>query len=396
MSKKIKVMILGAGIFQLSAIKKAREYGLHVITLDNIPSNIGHKYSNEQVDCSTADCDRVYDAAKRLKIDGICTFGSDVALPSVACVSEKLGLLGPDLEVVETLIYKHRFREYLRKIGLQCPRFAYGKCSEDVASQVGDFVCPVFVKPTDASGSRGVVRLESYNPKELVVVLNSALVYSKNGIVIVEEYIDGIEVGGDCFLRDGKVAFVAVTNKSKNGFIVTGHSLPSTLSRRQLISIEDVIGCCCKKLNYRNGPMNFDMIVNGDNVWVLELSPRNGGNGIANVIKRAFGVDVEMATIMACLGLEYTLVGFQGRGSGSFIFGSEASGVLKKINGKDDVLDRVPEVYDIMINVKAGDRVRQFQHGGDALGCALFDCADLIKYKKICAKIKSTLSIEVE
>jgi len=81
--KRKRLLVLGAGLFQLSGIRKAVKRGYEVITLDNNPSNIGHNYSHRSINCSTTDRDRVLRHAERLRVDGICTFSSDAAIPSL-------------------------------------------------------------------------------------------------------------------------------------------------------------------------------------------------------------------------------------------------------------------------------------------------------------------------
>lgn len=74
-----KLMILGAGVSQLDAIRKAVELGFYVITVDYLPDNIGHKFSHQFVNCSTVDKEGILKIARDLSIDGIVTFASDVA-----------------------------------------------------------------------------------------------------------------------------------------------------------------------------------------------------------------------------------------------------------------------------------------------------------------------------
>ena len=87
-------MILGAGFNQLPAIRKAIELDCYTITVDYLPENIGHKFSHQFVNCDTQDKEGVLKIATDLDIDGIVTFASDVATPTVGFVAEQIGPAG--------------------------------------------------------------------------------------------------------------------------------------------------------------------------------------------------------------------------------------------------------------------------------------------------------------
>ena len=75
MSKQKKIMLLGGIHYLLPVIKAAHEQGYYVITADNIPGNIAHKYSDEFCNVSIVDKDAVLLEAQKHNIDGIISFG---------------------------------------------------------------------------------------------------------------------------------------------------------------------------------------------------------------------------------------------------------------------------------------------------------------------------------
>ncbi len=60
-----KIMMLGANFFQMTAIKRAKELGYYVITVDYLPKNPGHKYADEYYNISTLDKEAVLNLARR-------------------------------------------------------------------------------------------------------------------------------------------------------------------------------------------------------------------------------------------------------------------------------------------------------------------------------------------
>jgi biotin carboxylase len=198
-----RLMILGAGPFQAPAIRKAVELGCYVITVDYIPRNVGNLYGHQYVNCSTTDKESVLRAAIDLNIDGICTFSSDVAVPTVSYVSEKLGLPGASSSVAETMATKHRFRKFLKDARISCPRFISGDVFASIAAEIHHLRPPILFKPVDTSGSRGLTRIDQIELQSCKAAFLKAQDFSRSQTVCVEEFVPGVEVGGDAILIDG-------------------------------------------------------------------------------------------------------------------------------------------------------------------------------------------------
>jgi biotin carboxylase len=337
--------------------------------------------------------------ASELKIDGICTYSSDVAIPTVAYVASQLGLPAVSVEAGETMATKHRFRAFLERVSLPHPRFVAGTSYDSVAAGLTKLRFPVVFKPVDTSGSRGVIRLESHDERSARFALDQARSFSRSGTVCVEEFVEGIEVGGDAILVDNAIAFIAITHKHLEGFVVRGHSLPTNIppsaQQRVVAALEET----CSALGYRTGPLNFDAIVSpNDKVTLLEISPRNGGNGIGAVIERATGVDVAEAAIRIALGEtpEFPNRGEVRRGCGSYVFGSDRAGRLLRMASAEELKRRMPQVFDVLYAVPIGSPVDRFEHNGNLIGVALFDCADAGDYEHTVHAIERNLGIVVD
>lgn len=388
-------MILGAGLFQLPAIKKAVSLGYHVITVDHTPDNPGHRFSHTFVNCSTADKEHVLRCAEKLEIDGICTFSSDIAIPTLGYVCDRLGLTGPSVRVADTLSQKHLFRAALMEHGQSCPDFAAGRHLSEVRCVLERGNGPFVAKPVDTSGSRGVVKFWPDQPGAAARAFECARHYSRSGLVCVESFVEGEEVGGDGFLVDGKFEFIAITHKHLDGFVVTGHSLPSSLDSSAEATVTAALEQMCQKVGYLCGPLNFDVIVSPGRATILEMSPRTGGNGLPAVIQRHFGVDLEVLT------LERAVDDFFGApdaetcrpACGSLVFGSPRAGILLSITDPAQLKTRVEEVYELIVSARIGDSVQPFEHNGNSLGYALFESSD---YDQTVGRILHSLDIDVQ
>ena len=390
-------MVLGAGLFQLPGIKRAMELGYRVITVDCLPDNIGHGYSDEKIICSTVDHEGILKIAKEAKIDGLITFCSDVAAFSVAYASEKLGLKGPDPQATKIMTRKDAFREFQKSAGLNGPDFVAARSFQEIGEFLKIHDRSLVFKPVDNSGSRGITVVSRGAPEEVRRAFDHAFSSSRAGVVCVEESVDGVEVGGDGFILDGKLRYQVITHKYKNGVVTTGHSLPDNLSGLERQSVLAEIEKGCKKLGYNNGPVNFDVAVYPGGATILEFGPRNGGNGIAEIM--SYGKDLKILDI----GIQFAMgeplgtepSGNVCRGCGSFVFGSQQNGILKSIATSEEVLSRVPEAMECVLIKKAGDRIEKFAHGGALIGYAVFKCPVPSDYAKITEKIERALHLEI-
>ena len=267
-----KLMVLGAGPFQAPGIRKAVELGHYVISVDDRPESIGHRFSHEYLNCSTVEREKLADHAEALGIDGICTFSSDVAVPSVGYVCDRLALPGVSFAVAQGMSTKHRFREAQARAGLPHPAFLAARSLDDLQSLQRELHFPVVFKPVDSSGSRGVRVLHHASSHGVAEAFAFAKSFSSSGTVCVEEFIGGPEFGGDAILLDGELVFAAITEKHLEAFVVTGHCFPSTLAREDQDRVRKTLADCCRAIGYSRGPLNFDVKVEPERVVVLEMS----------------------------------------------------------------------------------------------------------------------------
>ena len=67
----MKLLIIGASVLQLPAIRKAKEMGLEVAVADFNPNAIGIPYADHYFNASTIDIDAIVEVAKQYRPDGI-------------------------------------------------------------------------------------------------------------------------------------------------------------------------------------------------------------------------------------------------------------------------------------------------------------------------------------
>ena len=380
-----KIMILGGNYFQTTIIKAAKDLGCHVISVDYLPSNPGHKFSDEYYNVSTTDRDGILELAKRLKVDGICTYASDVSAPTVAYVAEKMGLPGNPLSSVEILTRKDLTRNFLKQNGFSVPE-AKGFTSYDEALKFfQNLNNPVMIKPVDSSGSKGVAKVS--RTEDFSVAYDSAMKYSISKKIIVEKFIQrkDYNIGGDGFLSDGNLQCTFFTDghgsKYCSPFVPTGHTYPSAnekLIKKAKPEIQRLMRC----LKMRTGAINWDLILDeNDAVYILELGARNGGNLIPDEIKFACGVDLPKYTIMAALGMDCSELKEQPIKNfvSSYIIHSLRDGIFKSLRISDEIKKKIIR-RDLFVT--PGEKVYRFDNSSLAVGAMLlkFDSVEEMNF----------------
>ena len=304
-----KLMLLGGLRYLKPVIDAAHKQGYYVITADYLPNNIAHKWSDEYCNVSIIDKEAVLKEAQRLQIDGIMSFACDPGVVAASYVQNKMGLpsFGP-FESVEILQNKDKFRAFLAKNGFNVPQAKGFDSVEAAMEEIYWYPWPVIVKPTDAAGSKGVTRVDKV--EDLKPALEYAMEHSISGHIIVEEFIDkqGCSSDTDSFSEDGKLKFVSFCAQrfdaeATNPYTPAAYSWPSTFTKEQEEYLTSEIQRLITLLNLKTCVYNIEVRVapNGK-PYIMELTPRGGGNRLCEMLRYATGVDMITAITRAMVG----------------------------------------------------------------------------------------------
>ncbi len=161
MDKKKSMMILGAGPLQIPAIKKAKELGYQIISVDYDENAPGFALADVKLVVSTLDQEEVYRQALLYQPDVVITSTSDGPVRTAAYVNEKLGKR-PDLSYENALCatIKSKMRDRLKECGVPIPEYFAAEDFDAFMKAVNTLHENCIVKPADNAGSRGVVLLE--------------------------------------------------------------------------------------------------------------------------------------------------------------------------------------------------------------------------------------------
>ena len=369
-----KLMILGGSRYALPVIRAAHELGIYVITCDYLPDNIAHKYSDEYCNVSIIDKEKTLEAAKKLEIDGIMSFACDPGVVTAAYVAEQMGLpnVGPYKSVC-ILQNKGLFREFLTKNGFTVPTAKGYKNIDEALKDVDMFHWPVIVKPTDSAGSKGVNRVD--DPKNLKTSIEYALSFSHSDEFIIEDFITqhGYSSDTDSFSINGELKFVSFNSQrfdgdAKNPYTPAAYSWPSSMTAEHQEELKNEIQRLIKLLGMKTAVYNIETREGTDGkAYIMELSPRGGGNRLSECLRYATGVDMITNMVKYSVGLpldEITQKPYDGCWA-EIILHSDEPGIFKELWISDEIADNVVE-RDLWI--EEGTEVGGFTAANEAIG----------------------------
>lgn len=369
-----KLMLLGGMRYLVPVIEAAHKLGVYVITCDYLPNNIAHKYSDEYCNVSILEKDKVLEKAKELKIDGILSFACDPGVVTAAYVAEKMGLpsSGP-YESVEILQNKGKFRKFLTENNFNVP---VAKQYTDIETALNDtemFNWPVIVKPTDSAGSKGVTKVEEKD--KLKDAINYALKFSHSNEFIIEDFLEKVGDSSDCdsFSIDGKLKFVSFSAQKfdencENPYTPAAFTWPASISKEHQEELTNEIQRLLKLLDMKNSIYNIETreCTNGK-AYIMECSPRGGGNRLAEMIRYMTGVDMITNIVKSALGMELDVIEQKELKDNwaEIILHSEKEGIFEKLWISEEISSNIVE-NDLWI--ETGTHVGGFSGANEAIG----------------------------
>lgn len=369
-----RLMILGGSRYALPAIKAAHNLGAYVITADYLPNNIGHKYSDEYCNVSIIEKDAVLKKAKELKIDGITSFACDPGVVTAAYVAEQMGLPScGSYESVCILQNKGKFRKFLADHGFHVPTAKSYTSMEEALEEVDLFHWPVIVKPTDSAGSKGVHKVDQ--PEKLKAAIEYALSFSHSNEFIIEDFITqhGFSSDTDSFSVNGMLKFVSFNSqrfdpKAENPYTPAAFSWPSSMSDEHQKELASELQRLLTLLGMRSSIYNIETREGTDGkAYIMECSPRGGGNRLAECLEYATGVKLVENAVRMALGME--IVGVEQKPYNGcwaeIILHSDSDGVFHDLWIADELKNCVVE-RDLW--VKRGEEVKNFSAANFAIG----------------------------
>ena len=365
------LLVLAASEHQIPVILAGKKLGARVLTTDNRPDNPGHPLAHEAFGIDTTAPEAVLELARAQGIDGIISACTDVAVPTAAYVSEQLGLPGIPLRAAQICTDKLKFRAFLDEVGLANPAWAEVRDGEPLPTKLLDDG-PCALKPATSSGSKGIFVV--HDVAALTTRLPDTMAFCRDGRAVLERWIDGWQGTVEGILRDGKVAWGMVTERVTAPLPHTatwGHVVPSGLDDATIEALRGTINRLFAALKVSDGPFDCDFVVRDGQAFILEMSPRLGGNALSDLARLAADIDLPDYAVKAALGIDSTVSASPIRPTAAVLLGVQQVGKLAYNEHEVAPLRTLPWVASLTFDKQPGDDVAPFINGRHRVAAAL-------------------------
>lgn len=391
------LLVLAASLYQLDAIKTAKRLGYRVVSTDNVPANPGHAIADVSYTVNTTDKDGVLEIARKEDVDGVIAPATDVAMPTLAHVAEQLGLPGPSPESVEIVCDKLNFRAFLKQHGFPVPQ------SRSIGAQRHPDAAffdkgPCILKPDRSSGSKGIFIVASQ--QEYRERLPETLSFSPTGKAILERFIAGTQGTVEGILKEGDLALTFFLDRQTfvPPYVTTcGHRLPSRLPRHLQQRVKEQLREVWHLLNIVEGPFDCDFVTTDDEAFLLEASPRLGGNSISRLLRYAAQFDiVEYSIKCACGDPAQLPPAIDIMPTAVALFGVATAGSLSYDPAQAQALQAESWVDSLSFDAMIGQAVQPFKNGRYRLGEAFMHGRDRDELDARVAEFTQRLALKVD
>lgn len=363
-----KIMVIAGGDWQIELIKKAKLLGHTVICSNLYEDSPAFPYSDYCEVANVLDREANLKIAQKYNPDAVISDQSDIAVPTVAYVNEKMGLRGIGTELASLFSDKSKQRVFCKEHGISVPDFKLCSTYEEAASFFENYNKAI-IKPIDSQSSRGVFTI---NKKEDIKEHMAETLQWSNcrKQFLIEQYVSGDEFTIDGMIVNGKyhpmtISIKEMYEQNPNVSRMQTYSYKHYVydynqireQNRMLIETAGIpFGLCHSEYKCENGKF-----------YLIESGARGGGSNLSGkivpfmsgldnyefLIRQALGEKVEMPVFdKAYLENHYSIMRF-------FDFGV---GIVDKVVGKE-LLQNDENMIDYQLNVKTNQILEPLRFG---------------------------------
>lgn len=395
-------MVLGAGKGQIPIIDLCHKYNWNVLVVSTKGNYPGFEIAEYCEYIDVRNKEEVLNIAKKYKIDAILSDQLDEAVPTMAYVSEKMGLCGIPYKVAIKLRDKKIMKEEAHKVGINTAKFCVISLVEEALKEVENLKFPVIVKPADSSASRGVCKVDSID--ELAQCIQIAKQYSRNGKIIIEEYIQGRYFSVDAFAYNGKFTNLDI------GYVHNFNSIDQFISKETInVNVLDAVSDPIAKkvldtnkalfeaFQYSFGIAHAEYVVDeNETVYLIEAAGRGGGGNISSdLVPAATGIQIIELYVRKMLGMEIDENLIISKKAAGNLFFLLPEGIIKEVEGKEEIL-QIPEVFKSFLDdIEVGNSTKGIKDKSSRNGPILYTAETFDECRSCVEKIKKILKVKV-
>lgn len=299
--------------------------------------------------------------------DAVCAFHDEMQSLALS-IAKQLGI-GSDYSenTLNVTRNKYEMRRVLSQLNICSTQSVMVNKLDDIKKFVTQAITAnkFILKPVDGTGSADIRVLSSFDLEPIEQLVDTGGLQFP---LLLEEYIEGKEYSVEGFTQKGEHHVLAITEKfkAKDSFIETGHLVPALLDKCLSDKITIYIKQSLTALGITSGPTHSEIIINGDDIFMVETHTRVGGDLIPMLVELALGIDIYKLMALQVMNKEIKLQLLQpNRGKQfaciQYMVQEPSVMEIKNVKGIDEI-DQLPHVKDVFIRFKAGEKLPAVEH----------------------------------
>lgn len=425
MTNQNKILVVGTTVDYIEALNDRFESRLLFLT--DLEERSNHPITKEkslpEIVLDLEDFDSVLNTLnmylKKLQINlsGVACFDCE-SLALASMIAARFSLPFPALESVMNCRSKFRSKDLWKKNGVLCPEARLIKTQPAALEFFAALDGAAVMKPLSSSGSELVFlcetteqcqaayqimekKLKSNANRRMYTTRHMRTEENPRDTIVMEQYIPGEEYSCDFILDDKSVRIIRITKKHFNHGASFGtmqaYELPAQLPDGiNITDLEMFLVRASHSLGLRRAMAMVDLKIYNGQIYILEMTPRPGGDCLPHLIKASSGFDILAAALDFSEG---KTVHWPAKTDWKPVVGlhlvASQRGVLRKLDVRSVTGD--PRFVSCMCKRTEGDRIELPPDDYDSrlLGFVLFKPSAGESIARQCTEILQNISIEV-
>jgi carbamoyl-phosphate synthase large subunit len=366
------ILIFGAGIYQISLIRAAKDLGCTVISIDPDENAPAKRFSDFFYKVEGKDYQTTKEITIKHKVDGFVTGQMEKPLMLMAQLAHELSIPFMSQDVIKRSQNKWLMKKVFIEQNVPCAKGELLDYSEDIERYGLQY--PVIIKPIDSSSSRGVFKILNRNDFDKCIEKTKS--YSSNGKVIVEEFIEGKEYSVEAITYDGVTTIIQITEKFITPFphtVEIGHIQPVEITNNDWQLISKLVESAIHAIGIDNSASHAEVMVTANGSKMIEIAARLGGDFISSYLTEAStGISMDKAAVQVALGFKPDLKGKKHGYSYIKYLELPVGAKVARIEPFNDILS-IPGVVFVHVFVKQGDIIQSITNSADRPACFIVE-----------------------
>lgn len=288
-SKKEKIIVIGSGPIRIGqgiefdycsvhAVWAIQSLGYESIIINNNPETVSTDFDiSDKLYFEPLFIEDVMNVIRKEMPKGVIVqYGGQTAINlAPKLVSRGVQILGTSVDSIDVAEDRKRFERLLRELDIPQPKGKAVTSLKEAVEAAETIGYPVLVRPSYVIGGRAMMVV--YNESELTSYVKEAASLSEDQPILIDEYINGIEIEVDAIADREDVLIPGIMEHIERTGVHSGDSYcvypPQTLSDQVIEKVVAYTEKIAKALQVV-GLMNIQFVAKGEQVYIIEVNPR--------------------------------------------------------------------------------------------------------------------------